>query len=103
MKTRLATLLIVSSLTSLALAGGGSGLSVRYICAENIRIQATYAGQHAQVVVNGQVLEMNTGISASGARYVGAGYTWWTKGRTAELYRGETPGKLTSLRQCQEG
>ncbi len=102
MKTQLAALLTVSSLAPFASAGGGHGLSVRYICVGNIRIQATYTGQHAQVVVGGLVLEMDTGLSASGARYVGGGYTWWTKGRTAELYRGEIPGQLTSVRQCQQ-
>lgn len=103
MKTWPAAFLIVSSLESFASAGGGSGLSVRYVCTGNARIQATYAGQHARVVVDGQVLEMTTGLSASGARYVGGGYTWWTKGHTAELYRGEDPGQLTSLRRCQQG
>lgn len=44
MKTYLAAFLIVSSLASYASAGGGRGLSVRYICAGNTRIQATYAG-----------------------------------------------------------
>ncbi len=103
MKTQLAAFLIVSSLASFASADGGGGLSVRYICAGKTRIQATYAGQHARIVVDGRVLEMNTGISASGARYVGEGFTWWTKGHTAELYLGEDPGKLTSAHQCQQG
>lgn len=106
MKTQLAALLSaisVSSLASFASAGGGSGQTVRYICAGNVRIQATYAGQHARVAVGGRALEMKTGLSASGARYVGGGYTWWTKGHTAELYRGENPGKLVSVRQCQQG
>ncbi len=103
MKAQLAALLVVSSLASFASAGGGSGQSVRYVCAGNTRVQATYAGQHARVVFYGGALEMDTAISASGARYVGGGYTWWTNGRTAELYRGETPGRLMSVRQCQQG
>lgn len=103
MNTWPAALLIVSSVAPFASAGGGGGLSVRYSCAANARVEATYTGQHARLVVEGQVLEMTTGLSASGARYVGGGYTWWTKGRTAELYRGEDPGQLTSLRQCQQG
>lgn len=104
-KTQLAALLSalsVTSLASLASAGGAGGLNVRYICAGNIRIQATYTGQHVRVIVGGRVLEMNASIAASGERYVGGGLTWWTKGHTAELYRGEIPGKLTSLHQCQQ-
>lgn len=100
---RVTTLLIALILPAVAQAGGGGGLTVRYICAGGARVQATYAGQHARVVVGGQVLEMNRGLSASGERYVGGGHTWWIDGRTAELYRGENAGKLTSLRQCQQG
>ncbi|MFB9992842.1 hypothetical protein ACFFLM_12785 [Deinococcus oregonensis] len=73
MKTQLASLLIVSSLTSFASAGGESGLSVRYMCAGRTLIQAISAGQHTRVVVDGGLLEINTGISTSGARYVGGG------------------------------
>ncbi|GMA14202.1 hypothetical protein E5F05_02785 (plasmid) [Deinococcus metallilatus] len=98
-----AALLLALGFASPASAGGGGGLHARYVCAGNIRIQATYAGPHARVVVGGRVLEMNQAASGSGARYVGAGYTWWINGRTAELYRGESLGAITSLHQCQEG
>lgn len=103
MKNPSITLLIVLGLASPASAGGGGGLAVRYICAGNTRIQATYAGPHARLVVDGRVLELTQALSGSGARYVGDGSTWWINGRVAELYRGEDPGALTSLRQCQEG
>ncbi|WP_216320607.1 MliC family protein [Deinococcus aestuarii] len=97
----LAALLL--ALTSPASAGGGGGPTVRYVCAGNTRIQATYTGPHARLVVGRRVLELTRARSGSGVRYVGGGYTWWTDGGVAELYRGETLGTLTSLRQCQEG
>ncbi|WP_102126522.1 MliC family protein [Deinococcus planocerae] len=99
----LAALLTLLGLASPASAGGGGGPTVRYICAGNIRIQATYTGPHARVVVGHQVLRLTQALSGSGARYMGGGYTWWINGGVAELYRGETLGTLTSLRQCQEG
>ena len=99
---RVLALLIVLVLPTLARAGGGSGLTVQYTCAGGARVQATYTGAHARVTVKGQVLEMTMGRSASGERYMGGKYIWWTKGHTAELYREESPGQLTSLRQCQQ-
>jgi membrane-bound inhibitor of C-type lysozyme len=85
--------------TAGALAGGNTA---QYICAKGTRVQATYTGQQARVTVGGKVLQMTTARSASGARYVGDGYTWWTKGPNADLYRGTDPATLTRLDSCRE-
>lgn len=103
MTRHLAALLLTLGLASPTSAGGGSGFAVRYVCAGNTRVQATYSGPHARLVVGGRVLELNRVPPGPGTRYVGGGHTWWTDGGVAELYRGETPGALTSLLQCQEG
>ncbi len=98
---RSVALLLALSAVPAAQAGGGGGLRVPYTCTDGTRIQATYVGPRASVRVNGRVLEMNTARSGSGARYVGGGFTWWTKGPSADLYRGTDPGALTHLNACR--
>ncbi len=86
---------------SSVLAGGGDATTVRYACDRGSRVQATYTGQHARVILNGRALEMDTARSGSGARYVGGGYTWWTKGKNADLYKGVHLATIRAVDHCK--
>lgn len=57
------------------------GFRATYRCESGRRIQAWYPSDGAAVVVHGgRTLRMTLAVSASGARYVGGGLEWWTKG-----------------------
>jgi membrane-bound inhibitor of C-type lysozyme len=85
---------------SSVLAGGGDAMRVGYACDRGSRVEATYTGQHARVILNGRTLEMDTALSGSGARYVGDGYTWWTKGKNADLYKGVDLATIRAIDHC---
>lgn len=52
-----------------------------YQCDDGSVVEASYpTTDTALVVIQGKTVEMNTAVSASGARYVGGGWEWWTKG-----------------------
>ena len=56
---------------------------VRYSCADGSTVEARYpTPDTAQIVTNGKTVDMKVAQSASGARYVGDGWQWWTKGMT---------------------
>lgn len=55
-------------------------VTVTYACADGSSLTATYSGDEATVEHGGQTYAMTTQISASGARYVGDGLQWWTRG-----------------------
>lgn len=78
---------------------GGSNTTL-YSCVQGTKVEAQYVGQKAWVVINGKRLLMQTTRSASGARYIGGGYTWWTKGPKADLYKGTNPATFTLLDRC---
>ena len=54
--------------------------SVSYRCESGRKIEASYTANSAAVTFEGRTREMTVATSASGARYVGDGYEWWTKG-----------------------
>jgi membrane-bound inhibitor of C-type lysozyme len=66
--------------------------TVTYQCADQkqpVRVSYWHAGNgqsFALVPVNGQRLLFVDTVSASGAKYQAGRYTWWTKGRDANLY-----------------
>lgn len=69
--------------------------SVAYECPQG-EITATYydAGDNhlAAVIIDGRTVVMANVISASGAKYAGGPYIWWTKGDEAsfeDLMKGE--------------
>jgi membrane-bound inhibitor of C-type lysozyme len=100
---------LVLSLFGVALAGAGdsnSPFKVAYRCEKGTRVQVIYLnnaqGSFATVIVNGVKLKMQTAMSASGARYVGSGYTWWTKGNEATLFKGMNLETMTNLDSCLE-
>lgn len=55
-------------------------VTVAYACADGSSLTATYSGRDATVEYGGRTHAMTTEISASGARYVGDGLQWWTRG-----------------------
>jgi len=63
----------------------------RYTCATGKTFRVTYLGakngqSFALVPVSGRTLLLVATIAASGVRYQGDRYTWWTKGPRADLY-----------------
>lgn len=57
---------------------GTGPLSVEYINAGPVSL--------AVLTVDGEFLVMSNVLAASGARYAGGRYIWWTKGDTGDLY-----------------
>jgi membrane-bound inhibitor of C-type lysozyme len=65
----------------------GSGVRT-YHCADGTAVQAGYPSADTAVVrVGGRDYTLEIAVSASGARYVGYGLQWWTKGPEARLSR----------------
>ncbi|MCC6262591.1 MAG: MliC family protein [Bryobacterales bacterium] len=72
-----------------AAAGAGDSMT-RYLCEDGSVVEAAYPDEDtARVVYKGRSFEMKVAVSASGARYTGGGWEWWTKGLTE--------GRLTPL------
>lgn len=94
--------------TSAAHGIAAGGKSISYLCESGHGIDAVYrSGTTAIVRYAGTVHEMTIAISASGARYVGGGLEWWTKGMgpgsTGTLFRHEndaTTGDI--IERCTE-
>lgn len=65
-----------------------------YLCDRGVTLPASYIntsdGSVAVLYVEGRLVTLPVGMSASGARYAGpsdgSGYVWWTRGDTATLY-----------------
>lgn len=64
--------------------------TVIYDCDGDRKVTAEYvnAGANALAIVTfgGETVVMANVISASGARYAGQQYIWWTKGNSADFY-----------------
>jgi membrane-bound inhibitor of C-type lysozyme len=76
--------------------------TVKYACAKGSKVQVTYNDNKARLVLNGKVYLMTQALSASGVRYIGGGYTWWTKGSTGDLFWGTNLRTMRSLDSCRE-
>ena len=75
----------------------GTDLPIAYQCRSSQMIDATYHSYTTAVVwYEGRAREMIVTISGSGARYVGGGLEWWTKGvgsgSPGTLFRHEDDG-----------
>lgn len=70
-----------------------AGPPLAYRCEDGRIVTARYAGEAARLEVGGRSVDLVTARSASGARYVGGGLQWWTKGleegRLSQLKPGE--------------
>lgn len=65
------------------LARRTSTLQIIYHCADGSVLRASYPTPDiARVVYDGRTFDMAIAVSASGARYIGGGFEWWTKGLT---------------------
>jgi membrane-bound inhibitor of C-type lysozyme len=73
---RLATLLVVAALAGCAHAP----TPYTYACEDGRTVVARYEGDRAMLEIGGVHHTLTTAMSASGARYVGDGLQWWTKG-----------------------
>ncbi len=70
---------------------------VRYSCADGTTVEARYpTTDTAQIVVAGKTVDLKIATSASGARYVGGGWQWWTKGMTDGMLAPIKPGEETA-------
>lgn len=57
-----------------------------YACADGRTIQAQYPDRSTAVLKQGDTeIRLTIAASASGARYVGEGLQWWTKGQAGTL------------------
>lgn len=55
--------------------------ATRYVCSDGSVVEARYPdAQSARITYMGYSISMRIAMSASGARYVGGGWQWWTKG-----------------------
>jgi membrane-bound inhibitor of C-type lysozyme len=68
---------------------------INYTCADGRVVQAAYPDTTtAQIKINGHAHTLRSAMSADGARYIGDGWQWWTKGMhdgtLAPLAAGET-------------
>ena len=54
---------------------------ISYACSDGRVVQAAYPDTNtAQIKINGQAHILRIAMSADGARYIGDGWQWWTKG-----------------------
>lgn len=66
----------------------------QYACADGTTVAARYpTTESAQISFDGQTIDMEIAMSASGARYVGGGWEWWTKGMTEGTLSKLAPGE----------
>lgn len=82
---------------------GVSTTSAAYDC-DGREVAATYinAGSVSLAVLNidGETVVASNVIAASGAKYAGAQYIWWTKGEEADLYDLTEAGEDAPTASC---
>jgi len=80
---------------------------ISYACSDGQVIKASYPDTNtALVIIHGNTHTLHVALSADGARYIGDGWQWWTKGMRdgmlASLAAGETIANAKST-QCHAG
>lgn len=74
-----------------------SASKTSYQCDDGSVVEASYpTTDTAEVVIEGKSIEMTSAVSASGARYVGGGWEWWTKGMTEGMLSPLAEGETTA-------
>ena len=94
-------------LSSVSLGGGGNetsgSINVSYACPKIGTLNVTYRdNMFADLILNGKLIKTKTVISGSGARYVGGGYTWWSKGNEGTLFKGMNLETMKAIDRCLE-
>jgi membrane-bound inhibitor of C-type lysozyme len=84
-----------------------TGAWTSYICSDGQVVQAAYPDSHTSLVrIKGETHTLHIALSASGARYVGDHWQWWTKGMhdgmLAPLAAGETIASAPGV-SCHAG
>jgi membrane-bound inhibitor of C-type lysozyme len=82
------------------------GDTYAYTCESGKRIVATYFVDEDRAVISyhDKTVQMNIAISASGARYLGEGWVWWTRGTTeASLFRATESGDTGEMLESCTG
>lgn len=98
-------LLALAALLPAACQPARPGTEATYQCSDGRTVKATYGDvDHARLVIDGAPYRLTVAMSASGARYVGEGWQWWTKGMhdawLAPLRPGETVASAPGV-ACQ--
>lgn len=69
-----------------------------YQCDSGNRIIATYPStENADILYKQEKILMKTTISASGTRYMGEDFVWWTKGQDGTLFKADTSQETGDL------
>ncbi len=100
---------LVVLIAAFALQPGGSSngtgvaskaLDFSYACANGVPVRATFAAdfQSVRVTLPDQSIAMTQAIAASGIRYTGGDYTFWSKGEEAFVMKGED----IVIKDCQK-
>lgn len=95
----------VSVTLSIPVTGATSvnSTAVAYECAGRA-VTATYVNTGsvslAVLEIDGETVVASNVVSASGARYAGGRYVWWTKGEEADLYDLMQGGEDTPAARC---
>jgi membrane-bound inhibitor of C-type lysozyme len=69
-----------------------------FTCADGRKVQASYRGQAAVVIVDGREHRLVIAPAASGSRYVGDGLQWWTRGLSEAQLAALGPGEAIAPR-----
>lgn len=80
---------------------------VNYACNDGQTVQAAYPDTNTAVIkLKGETHTLHIAISGSGARYIGEGWQWWTKGMhdglLAPLATGESIASAAGI-ACHAG
>lgn len=82
-------------------------LRVAYACGAFGRVEAAYVNAPpvalASLSFKGEFVVAANVIAASGARYAGGKYIWWTKGNSADLYDVTLGEGAAPIASCSSG
>lgn len=78
--------------TSVAYDCGGKAVTATYVNAGTVSL--------AVLEIDGETVIASNVIAASGAKYAGGRYVWWTKGEQADLYDVMQGGEETPAARC---
>lgn len=82
-------------------------LRVAYACGAFGRVDAEYVNAPpvalASLTFKGEFVVAANVIAASGARYAGGKYIWWTKGNSADLYDVTLGEGAAPIASCNSG